>query len=72
MTQLWTVQPFLHSNPLSHTHIHHCRYCPNLTLIDTPGLISAAPGKKNSGLQGASRAIEAMVRQKMEQPELIM
>lgn len=27
------------------------KYCPNLTIIDTPGLIAAAPGKKNQALQ---------------------
>lgn len=27
------------------------KFCPNLTIIDTPGLISAAPGRKNQSLQ---------------------
>lgn len=27
------------------------KYCPNLTIIDTPGLILPAPGKKNRALQ---------------------
>lgn len=27
------------------------KYCPNLTIIDTPGLIAAAPGRKNHLLQ---------------------
>lgn len=27
------------------------KFCPNLTIIDTPGLISAAPGRKNQFLQ---------------------
>lgn len=27
------------------------KYCPNLTIIDTPGLIAAAPGRKNHSLQ---------------------
>ena len=27
------------------------KYCPNLTIIDTPGLIAAAPGQKNHSLQ---------------------
>jgi hypothetical protein len=38
------------------------KYCPNLTIIDTPGLISAAPGRANAQLQSSSRAIEQMVR----------
>jgi len=29
------------------------KYCPNLTIIDTPGLIAAAPGRKNSDIQQA-------------------
>lgn len=35
------------------------KYCPNLTIIDTPGLISAAPGpgKKSSVLQGFSAQV---------------
>jgi GTPase SAR1 family protein len=48
------------------------KYCPNLTIIDTPGLISAAPGRKNTGLQSAARQVEAMVRQKMAQREYII
>jgi hypothetical protein len=48
------------------------KYCPNLTIIDTPGLISAAPGKRNSGLQNSSRQVEQMVRHKMEQKEYII
>ena len=31
------------------------KFCPNLTIIDTPGLISAAPGRKNNNLQAAVR-----------------
>lgn len=27
------------------------KYCPNLTIIDTPGLIAPAPGLKNRPLQ---------------------
>lgn len=27
------------------------KYCPNLTIIDTPGLILPAPGRKNRALQ---------------------
>jgi len=48
------------------------KYSPNLTIIDTPGLISAAPGKKNGTLQGYSRQVESMVRGKMEQQEYII
>ena len=48
------------------------KYSPNLTIIDTPGLISAAPGKRNSGLQNSARQVEAMVRAKMEQKEYII
>lgn len=48
------------------------KYCPNLTIIDTPGLISAAPGRKNTGLQSAARQVEAMVRGKMAQREYII
>lgn len=36
------------------------------------GLISAAPGKKNGALQEAARQVEAMVIQKMSQPEYII
>ena len=31
------------------------KFCPNLTIIDTPGLISAAPGRKNQSLQVCMR-----------------
>ncbi|KAI3430573.1 hypothetical protein D9Q98_005166 [Chlorella vulgaris] len=48
------------------------KFCPNLTIIDTPGLISAAPGKRNTTLQNSARQVEAMVRQKMEQKEYII
>jgi hypothetical protein len=53
------------------------KYSPNLTIIDTPGLISAAPGKKNTALQQAAKAVETMVTQKMMQqvrqgPEMII
>lgn len=27
------------------------KYCPNLTIIDTPGLIAPAPARKNRALQ---------------------
>ncbi|PRW32964.1 Dynamin ARC5 [Chlorella sorokiniana] len=48
------------------------KFCPNLTIIDTPGLISAAPGKRNSSLQNSAKQVEAMVRMKMEQKEYII
>mmetsp|Transcript_3618 Transcript_3618/g.13104 ORF Transcript_3618/g.13104 Transcript_3618/m.13104 type:complete len:836 (-) Transcript_3618:783-3290(-) len=48
------------------------KYCPNLTIIDTPGLISAAPGRRNASQQQAQRQVEALVRSKMEQREYIV
>lgn len=36
------------------------------------GLISAAPGKRNSTLQNSARQVEQMVRMKMEQKEYII
>eukprot|EP00884_Botryococcus_braunii_P010410 jgi/Botrbrau1/19370/Bobra.0338s0005.2 len=48
------------------------KYCPNLTIIDTPGLISAAPGRRNHSLQNSSKQVEGMVRAKMEQKEYII
>lgn len=48
------------------------KFCPNLTIIDTPGLISAAPGKRNASLQNSARQVEAMVRAKMDQKEYII
>ncbi|GBG59025.1 hypothetical protein CBR_g24372 [Chara braunii] len=48
------------------------KYCPNLTIIDTPGLIAAAPGRKNQQLQAQARAVEALVRAKMQQREFII
>eukprot|EP00798_Chlamydomonas_sp_ICE-L_P024450 gene24450-10050_t len=45
------------------------RYCPNLTIIDTPGLISAAPGERNGTLQNYSKQVEAIAGSKMEQKE---
>lgn len=35
------------------------KYCPNLTIIDTPGLIAPAPGGKNRVLQVNSVATDA-------------
>ncbi|KAJ4966790.1 hypothetical protein NE237_018639 [Protea cynaroides] len=48
------------------------KYCPNLTIIDTPGLIAPAPGRKNRALQGQARAVESLVRAKMQHKELII
>ncbi|GAB2246032.1 hypothetical protein Droror1_Dr00001525 [Drosera rotundifolia] len=48
------------------------KYCPNLTIIDTPGLIAAAPGRKNSSLQGQARGVESLVRAKMQHKEFII
>ena len=36
------------------------------------GLISAAPGRRNSGLQASAKQVEGMVRAKMEQKEYII
>lgn len=33
------------------------KFCPNLTIIDTPGLISAPPGHKNQSLQVCTLAL---------------
>ncbi|KVI10960.1 Dynamin [Cynara cardunculus var. scolymus] len=48
------------------------KYCPNLTIIDTPGLIAPAPGRKNRALQAQSRAVESLVRAKMQHKEFIV
>lgn len=48
------------------------KYCPNLTIIDTPGLIAPAPGRKNRVLQGQARVVEALVRAKMQHKEFII
>lgn len=48
------------------------KYCPNLTIIDTPGLIAPAPGRKNRALQGQARAVESLVRAKMQHREFII
>ncbi|KAJ8479100.1 hypothetical protein OPV22_022827 [Ensete ventricosum] len=48
------------------------KYCPNLTIIDTPGLIIPAPGRRNRTLQGQARAVEALVRAKMQHKEFII
>ncbi|KAH9686239.1 Dynamin-like protein ARC5 [Citrus sinensis] len=48
------------------------KYCPNLTIIDTPGLIAPAPGRKNRALQDQARAVESLVRAKMQHREFII
>ncbi|XP_076960268.1 dynamin-like protein ARC5 [Bidens hawaiensis] len=48
------------------------KYCPNLTIIDTPGLVAPAPGPKNRALQAQSRAVESLVRAKMQHKEFIV
>ncbi|KAG0470966.1 hypothetical protein HPP92_015512 [Vanilla planifolia] len=48
------------------------KYCPNLTIIDTPGLIIPALGRKNRILQGQARAVETLVRAKMQRKEFII
>lgn len=48
------------------------KYCPNLTIIDTPGLIAPAPGLKNRALQSRGRAVESLVRAKMQHKEFII
>ncbi|OMO99099.1 hypothetical protein CCACVL1_03930 [Corchorus capsularis] len=46
--------------------------CPNLTIIDTPGLIAPAPARKNRALQSQARAVESLVRTKMQHKEFII
>ncbi|CAN6476158.1 unnamed protein product [Victoria cruziana] len=48
------------------------KYCPNLTIIDTPGLVAPAPGRKNRMLQAQARAVESLVREKMQHREFII
>nr|BAH23792.1 dynamin-related protein 5B-2 [Physcomitrium patens] len=48
------------------------KFCPNLTIIDTPGLMSAAPGRKNQSLQSQARAVESLVRTKLQHKEFII
>lgn len=37
------------------------KYCPNLTIIDTPGLIAPAPARKNRALQVYQLAPEIFI-----------
>ncbi|RAL44982.1 hypothetical protein DM860_003741 [Cuscuta australis] len=48
------------------------KYCPNLTIIDTPGLVAPAPSKKNRAFQAQARAVESLVRAKMLHKEFII
>lgn len=48
------------------------KFCPNLTIVDTPGLIAAAPGRRNGSMQSNARAVESVVRGKMEQQDHII
>ncbi|OIT00618.1 dynamin-like protein arc5 [Nicotiana attenuata] len=48
------------------------KYCPNLTIIDTPGLVAPAPSRKNRALQAQARAVESLVRAKMQHREFII
>ncbi|KAK9167306.1 hypothetical protein Scep_002497 [Stephania cephalantha] len=48
------------------------KYCPNLTIIDTPGLTAPTPGRRNRALQGQSRSVESLVRAKMQHKEFII
>ncbi|XP_073273191.1 dynamin-like protein ARC5 isoform X1 [Primulina huaijiensis] len=48
------------------------KYCPNLTIIDTPGLVAPAPTRKNRVLQIQARAVESLVRHKMQHKEFII
>ncbi|CAH9139476.1 unnamed protein product [Cuscuta epithymum] len=48
------------------------KYCPNLTIIDTPGLVAPAPSRKNRAFQAQARAVESLVRAKMQHKEFII
>ncbi|KAL2930183.1 Dynamin-like protein ARC5 [Bienertia sinuspersici] len=48
------------------------KYCPNLTIIDTPGLIAPAPARKSHSLQAQASAVESLVRAKMQHKEFII
>ncbi|KAL5568723.1 hypothetical protein UlMin_025298 [Ulmus minor] len=48
------------------------KYCPNLTIIDTPGLVAPAPGRKTRELQAQARAVDSLVRTKMQHKEFII
>ncbi|KAL3843732.1 hypothetical protein ACJIZ3_001135 [Penstemon smallii] len=48
------------------------KHCPNLTIIDTPGLIAPPPSPKNRALQSQARSVESLVRAKMQHKEFII
>ncbi|CAO2842107.1 unnamed protein product [Amaranthus hypochondriacus] len=48
------------------------KYCPNLTIIDTPGLIAPAPARMSHSLQVQASAVESLVRAKMQHKEFII
>ncbi|EFJ19523.1 hypothetical protein SELMODRAFT_110974 [Selaginella moellendorffii] len=49
------------------------KYCPNLTIIDTPGLIAPPPqSNATTALQAQAKAVEALVRSKMQHKEFII
>eukprot|EP00240_Pyramimonas_obovata_P003576 CAMPEP_0118946316 /NCGR_PEP_ID=MMETSP1169-20130426/44011_1 /TAXON_ID=36882 /ORGANISM="Pyramimonas obovata, Strain CCMP722" /LENGTH=824 /DNA_ID=CAMNT_0006892251 /DNA_START=57 /DNA_END=2531 /DNA_ORIENTATION=- len=48
------------------------KYCPNLTIIDTPGLISAPSKGKASPLQSQARSVEVLIKKKMENKDYII
>ncbi|KAG0520299.1 hypothetical protein BDA96_08G062200 [Sorghum bicolor] len=48
------------------------KHSPNLTIIDTPGLILPAPGRKNRVLQSQASAVERLVRAKIQHKETII
>ncbi|PNH09185.1 Dynamin-like protein ARC5 [Tetrabaena socialis] len=48
------------------------KHCPNLCIIDTPGLITPAPGKKNCALQACAAQVEEIVRNKAQVPEYVI
>ncbi|KAG2491621.1 hypothetical protein HYH03_009992 [Edaphochlamys debaryana] len=48
------------------------KHCPNLTIIDTPGLITPAPGKKNCAVQMCASQVEEIVRTKAQVPEYVI
>lgn len=48
------------------------KHSPNLTIIDTPGLILPAPGRKNRVLQSQASAVESLVRAKIQHKETII
>lgn len=48
------------------------KHSPNLTIIDTPGLILPAPGRKNRVLQSQASAVESLVHAKIQHKETII